>query len=192
MRILVIATVLLASVFSNTAWAIRTVRATIVDVIDGDTLRVDAPNCDDCRVRMTEIDAPEHDQPYGQAARDTLAALTGGAGSVVTLVVQGTDRYGRLLARVYKNGVNINWQMVRAGAVWVYDRYTDSKAIDKLEAAARRVGRGLWALAKDQRMPPWQWRQGESAKQDTIMGRFIDDMKKAADDLAGFVVDALD
>lgn len=85
-----------------------TVPATVVDVIDGDTLRVDTANCDDCRVRMLEIDAPEHDQPYGAAARSTLSTLVNGVGGTVQLAIEGKDQYGRLLAFVYHKGRNIN------------------------------------------------------------------------------------
>src|SRR5699024_12258441 len=74
--------------------------ATIVDVVDGDTLRVNTPRCQACRVRLLEIDAPEHDQPFGGQSRDMLAQLTGGDGATVALMIDGTDRYGRLRAHV--------------------------------------------------------------------------------------------
>lgn len=166
-------------VTAQAAEAIPRTPATIVDVIDGDTLRVNTPDCQRCRVRMLEIDAPEHDQPFGDQARAMLARLTGGAGSTVALAIEGTDRYGRLLAHVYRRKVNINWAMVRNGGAYVYEFYSNSESLRRLQAAAKRTGAGLWALAQSERVRPWDWRRGERTR---TLGANIQATADALDD----------
>lgn len=136
--------------------------ATIIDVIDGDTLRVNTPGCNACRVRLTNIDAPESDQLFGAKSRQMLAQLTGGDGATITLVKHGTDQYGRILARVYHEATNINWAMVRKGGAYVYEHYADSAALSKLQQMAKKAGRGVWSLAKSERIRPWNWRHNQS------------------------------
>src|SRR5699024_5443227 len=143
-----------------TAQAQTRTTATIVDVVDGDTLRVNTPRCQAARVRLLEIDAREHSQPFGGQFRDMLAQLTGGVGATVALMIDGTDRYGRLLAHVYREQVNINWAMVRNGGAYMYEFYSNSQSLRELQAAAKKTGRGLWALAQSQRIRPWDWRKG--------------------------------
>jgi len=48
----------------------------LVKVIDGDTLKVKIQGAE-LKVRLIGIDAPESDQPFGDAARDELASLVG-------------------------------------------------------------------------------------------------------------------
>lgn len=83
--------------------------------------------------------------------------------------------------------------MVDDGAAWVYDQYSDSALPRKLEDQARRAKRGLWALAQDKRMPPWQWRHGGKAaagKMGGLITEFVNGMKEAADNLVGIIGDA--
>lgn len=48
--------------------------------------------------------------------------------------------------------------MIRSGSAWVYRRYNDDKAIAALEHDALGDQRGLSALPKKDRLPPWEWR----------------------------------
>ncbi len=68
------------------------------------------------------------------------------------------DRYGRAVGRVRVGAVDVNAEMVRRGAAWVYQRYTRDPALLRTEAEARTARRGLWALPEAQRVPPWEWR----------------------------------
>lgn len=138
------------------------IEATVLYVVDGDTLRVDTRDCQGCYVRLLEIDAPEKDQPYGRQAKQALIALVGGEGSTVYLRIQGKDRYGRLLGYVYTDpngaGAIVNFRLVALGAAWVYDDYASSDTLFVLEATAEANGMGLWGLPPAQRRPPWEWR----------------------------------
>lgn len=135
--------------------------ATVLSVGDGDTLRVN----DGGRrltIRLACIDAPETaQQPYGAAARQRLQELAP-VGSAVTLRVVDTDRYGRTVAEVLRNGRAVNMTLVRSGAAFAYRQYLakcDQSAYLGAEAAAQRERVGVWAVPGGIQRP-WDWRHG--------------------------------
>ena len=128
----------------------------VVGVADGDTLTVLTAEKQQVRVRLAGIDAPERRQPYGTRARQALAALAFGRSARVG--VEDTDRYGRPVGRLQVGGRDVNAEMVRRGAAWVYVRHNRDPALVPLEAEARAARRGLWALPDAERVPPWEWR----------------------------------
>jgi endonuclease YncB( thermonuclease family) len=138
----------------------------VVGVVDGDTadVRLDSGMI---RVRFHAIDAPESGQPHGKAAKAALADLI--FGKAVEVEPYEQDRYDRLVARVWIDGVDVNAEMLRTGNAWTYRRYADDPAYCSYEQAARDLGRGLWRLPADQRVAPWEWRQRKSRA-----GRFTD------------------
>lgn len=133
----------------------------LVSVADGDTIRV-LYKGGQLKVRLAEIDTPEKAQPYGRRAREALAEMVGG--KVVRVVEQDRDRYGRIVGRVYVGDVDVNAELVRRGAAWVYRRYARDKNLLDLEQEAKSAGRGLWALPEPERMAPWDWRRGQRGK----------------------------
>jgi hypothetical protein len=94
--------------------------------------------------------------PYGSQARQSLTELA--FGKSVRAAAQDTDRYGRAVGRVFAGLQDINADMVRHGAAWVYRRYSDDPALLRIEQAARTELRGLWGLPETERVPPWEWR----------------------------------
>ena len=109
-------------------------------------------------IRIFGIDAPERSQPWSRRAREALSERV--FGKVVRIEPVERDRYDRIVAHVYADGVPVGEQQVREGHAWVFRRYTDSKALLALEAEARASGRGLWSLPEAERIPPWDWRRG--------------------------------
>jgi endonuclease YncB( thermonuclease family) len=69
----------------------------VVKVTDGDTITVLVDN-QQVKVRLSEIDAPEHGQDYGEKSKDALADLI--FGKEVRVVTHGKDRYGRTIGHV--------------------------------------------------------------------------------------------
>jgi len=57
--------------------------------------------------------------------------------------------------------MDINAELVRNGYAWVYRRYAKDKTLYKLETEARENQLGLWALPEEQKIAPWEWRQGK-------------------------------
>ncbi len=138
--------------------------ARVVKVVDGDTLRARSGG-EELRVRLREIDTPERGQPYAEESRAALASLV--AGRAVRLETRGADDYGRLLARVFVGELDVNAELVRRGAAWVFRRYSDDPELLALEREARAEKRGLWALPESERVPPWEWRHATSARPET-------------------------
>ena len=134
--------------------------ARVVKIVDGDTIHVEVPGKATQKVRLVDIDTPEHDQPWGREARQALATLV--SGREVRLETHGSDDYGRLLARVFVAEVDVNAELVRNGAAWVFRKYSDDAKLLALEREARAAKRGLWALPESERVPPWQWRHPDA------------------------------
>jgi endonuclease YncB( thermonuclease family) len=106
-------------------------------------------------VRLTEIDAPESNQAFGQRSKQSLSDMC--FGKPARLVSQGEDRYGRTLARIYCSGTDANREQVRRGMAWVYDRYVTDRSLYSDQDEARSAKRGLWSDAHP--IPPWEWRR---------------------------------
>lgn len=132
----------------------------VVEVIDGDTLEVwvEGAPPEKLRIRLSGIDTPERDQPWGQRAREALAARV--ADALVRINGITTDRYGRVVGEVYAGDVCVSCELVREGHAWVYRRYTDDAVLIGLEEDAREHRRGLWSLPEAERIAPWDWRRG--------------------------------
>src|SRR4051794_38840210 len=97
-----------------------TVSRRVAHVIGGDTLDVIVQG-NRIRVRILDIDAPEHAQPYGHRSRQPLIALCGGESARVD--GNKHDRNGRLLAHVRCNETDAGAEQVRQGMAWVLVRY---------------------------------------------------------------------
>ena len=99
------------------------VLSVVPTVIDGDTIRDGGK-----RIRLHGIDAPESAQTCkdeagrtwscGAAATDALRTFIGG--SKIECRQIGTDRYGRIVAICYKDGIDINAWLVRNGWAVAY------------------------------------------------------------------------
>jgi hypothetical protein len=80
--------------WANPSWAERCI------AVDGDTLV-----CNHQKVRLTNVYAPEMNQPGGSAAKRKLQTLV--QNREVALRPHGKDRYGRLLAEAFVDGRRI-------------------------------------------------------------------------------------
>lgn len=124
--------------------------------------------------RLSDIDAPEYDQPYGSRSRDELKSLI--AGRQLVLVYEDVDRYGRVVAHVWADDINVGREMIRRGAAWFYARYARDNSLFEVEEEARDAKRGLWALQLNDRIEPWVWREHKRTRQDP--GAAAKDRKK--------------
>lgn len=122
------AVALLISRAAGNAFAIRNPL-----VIDGDTLFHDGK-----RIRILGIDAPESDQRGGADAKNHLIRLVGSG--MLRVEPQGTDKYGRILARIMAGQIDLGQAMVAAGYALAQDR-----AYKGAERGARWRKKGLWS-----------------------------------------------
>lgn len=154
--------VLSAALLALTSLAVSAADLTgkVVGISDGDTLTLlvpDGASFKQVKVRLGEIDTPERKQPYGTRAQQTLSELA--FNKEARVVVQDTDRYGRTVGRVYVGNLDVNAEMVKQGAAWVYRQYLKDQSLLALEAEAKAAKRGLWGLPEAERCPPWDWRK---------------------------------
>jgi endonuclease YncB( thermonuclease family) len=127
-----------------------------VKVTDGDTLKLRTSDRREYTIRLHGIDAPEHDQPYGNASSAALARMI--INREIKVRVEDIDRYARLVGTVEFDGDNINLAMVRDGHAWWYRQYARSiRELEAAEAAAKEKRIGLWT--NDKPVPPWLWRR---------------------------------
>lgn len=134
-----------------------TLSGKVVRVADGDTITILTPDKKQVKIRLVEIDAPEKEQPYGQASKKMLSDMV--FGKDVTVEWDKIDRYQRTLGRVFVGDIDVNLQQVKTGAAWAYTRYLTDDKIKQAEITARKQKVGLWALQSDQIVPPWEWRR---------------------------------
>lgn len=96
-------------------------QATIVSVHDADTLTVMADlgfyTYQQHTIRLAGVNAPELNTEEGRAARDHVRALLppGTACVIRTKRYGDTEKYGRWLAGVYANGVDLATDLLERG-----------------------------------------------------------------------------
>ena len=136
--------------------------AQVISVGDGDTIRV-SEGSRRITVRLACIDAPETSQrPWGARSTALLKQLLP-VGSEVSLTVQNTDRFGRIVAELLNNRGNVNQLMVEAGQAFAYRRYLrqcDAERYLQIEAEAKRQGNGVWSVGPSGITRPWDYRRG--------------------------------
>jgi micrococcal nuclease len=131
----------------------RGIAATVVDVIDGDTIKVAVAGRIE-RVRYIGMNTPEirHPppgaQPGGREAAEVNRRLVLGRTVRLEFDVQERDRHGRWLAYVYVGDVMVNAELLRLGYAQVMTippNVVHQQRFLDLEREARAGRRGLWA-----------------------------------------------
>ena len=142
--------------------------AKVLRVVDGDTVYVVNKAGKKFKVRLTGIDAPEQNQPYGLASTYHLRELL--LNKIVLLKSKpkkgkpySVDRYKRVLAKIVLNGRDINLSQVLSGYAWHFKRYqnqqsrSDREAYSKAEFYAEENELGL--CGEKNPIAPWKWRK---------------------------------
>ena len=127
----------------------------IIRVIDGDTV-IGKSNDTEIKIRLSEIDAPEMNQPFGLNSKECLSNLVK-KNNNLQFKSNGRDGYGRSLGWLVTDGKNLNYEMIKQGCAWVYDRYVINKTIYSFQNGARLKNIGLWNQYNP--IAPWIWRR---------------------------------
>lgn len=123
-----------------------------VRVIDGGTIEIDGQG-----YRINGIDTPEIGQRCngtqgswrcGKDAADAMLALV--ADREVTCEEHSRDRYGRIIATCYADGVDLGEELVSQGLAWAFRRYS-TVYVDQ-EEAAKHSSIGIWSA---ENIPAW-------------------------------------
>lgn len=158
-RLGLLITCVLLALPTAAADAARREETALVDrVIDGQTLQLRAPVAGAREVRLGGIEVPQlalgrpgmRSWPLAEKARQALAALAEGRRVRLLLGTRPTDRYGRLVAQVFReDGLWLQGEMLRRGLARVHT-FVDTRAraaeMLAMEKAARSARRGIWAL----------------------------------------------
>jgi len=126
----------------------------VVQIIDGDTIRVCCLAGREEKVRYIGVNTPEvhhptkGEEPGGREATAVNRQLVGGRQVRLELDVQERDRYGRVLAYVYVDKVLVQEELVKLG--WAIVTRTQPlpryrRVLLEKEEEAKTESRGLWA-----------------------------------------------
>ncbi len=133
-------------------------QATVVRVVDGDTIQVSLPTGLE-KIRLIGVDTPESVHPRKPveyfAKEATAFTRRMVLGKPVRLAGEqgqpNRDRYGRLLRYVFlEDGVCLNAEIVRQGYGHAYVKFPFArlKEFRAYEREAREAGRGLWGATR--------------------------------------------
>jgi micrococcal nuclease len=134
----------------------RPMEGRVVRVVDGDTIHVMVDGRRE-KVRYIGVDTPESVKPntpvecFAKAASAANARLVEGRRVRLELDVEPRDRYGRLLAYVYRGETFVNAELVRGGyatALTVPPNVDHAGRFSALAREARRAGKGLWSACR--------------------------------------------
>lgn len=135
----------------------------ITNIVDGDTVHLLKKNKEILKVRLHHIDAPELDQSYGKESKFVLEQLI--LNKKVIVISDKQDKYKRLLGVISLDEVDVNLEMIKAGAAWHFKKYAkfdqaqDQYIIyDENEHQAKLKKIGLW---KEDAISPWLWRKNK-------------------------------
>ena len=134
--------------------------ATVIKVIDGDTIWIKKDN-NHIKVRLSYIDAPELKQNFGIRSRNFLSNLV--LDKMIEVNTNKKDRYNRHFGEIYihntKESIFINAKMIKSGNAWVYKTYTNNPYLKNLEDYAKMKKKGLWNEQKI--IEPWIFRRNK-------------------------------
>jgi micrococcal nuclease len=118
-------------------------------VTDGDTLRIQPINSsgksDSRKIRIEGIDAPESCQPYGVTSAAALKKLL--IYKKVTVHSKRFDDYGREVAKITIDNLDVGTWMVQNGHAWSYHYRFSAGPYRLEEETATRAKLGLFADA---------------------------------------------
>jgi endonuclease YncB( thermonuclease family) len=177
-RLVPVAFLLLSHAATSLAATDESFEARVIGITDGDTITVRIADTPPYTIRLSGIDAPEKQQPFGNRAKQNLSQLV--FGKQVRIEWSKKDKYGRVVGKVLvaqpvacakppcPATLDANLAQVAAGFAWHYKQYEkeqskqDRLAYDGAEQRAREQKLGLWSDPHP--VPPWEWRHGSPHK----------------------------
>jgi micrococcal nuclease len=122
----------------------------VLRVVDGDTIDADIDLGFDIsltkRVRLSGVDTPESrttdlkEKALGLEVKEWLKKKLDGKKNILikTELPDSTEKYGRILGRLYVDDVCLNDRMISEGYAWTYDGGTKKKDFDELESKRKK------------------------------------------------------
>jgi micrococcal nuclease len=122
----------------------------VLKVVDGDTIDADIDLGFDIsltkRVRLAGVDTPESrttdlkEKTLGLEVKEWLKKNLDGKKNILikTELPDSTEKYGRILGRLFVDDVCLNDRMISEGYAWEYDGGTKQKDFDALAAKRKK------------------------------------------------------
>jgi micrococcal nuclease len=122
----------------------------VLKVVDGDTIDADIDLGFDIsltkRVRLSGVDTPEcrttdlKEKALGLEVKEWLKKNLDGKKNILikTELPNSTEKYGRILGRLYVDDVCLNDRMISDGYAWKYDGGTKQKNFTELDAKRKK------------------------------------------------------
>lgn len=156
--------------------------ARIIAVLDGDTVLIRRDGSM-IKIRLADIDAPEHAQPFGVPSRQSLSGMV--LGRQVNVARRAIDQYGRMVAHLEVEGMDVSAEQIKRGMAW-YSGFRRVPALSAMHNEARSAGIGLWSESNP--TAPWLWRKQYPG----VVPALQDPTPSSIDELERSVPDALD
>ena len=121
-------------IFSFSAGAVEIIEGRVVGVHDGDTIKLLMAGNQQVKIRLAQIDAPEIGQAFGQRSKQSLSDLV--FNKPIEVKKETIDKYGRTVGTIFVDGIDVNAEMIRRGAAWVYRKYAKDQLLFQLETQA--------------------------------------------------------
>tara|TARA_Y100000768_G_scaffold53959_1_gene35583 strand:- start:120 stop:602 length:483 start_codon:yes stop_codon:yes gene_type:complete len=133
------------------------ISSTEVIVVDGDTIKFNNK-----KIRLHGIDTPEikqicknnKDENYKCGIKAKLVLINLINKHEIKCLINGKDRYKRLIGTCFIKDLNINSWLVKNGWALAYRKYS-SKYTDEEDWAKNNL-KGLW---QGEFLEPWKWRK---------------------------------
>lgn len=122
----------------------------VLKVVDGDTIDADIDLGFDIsltkRIRLSGVDTPESrttdlkEKALGLEVKEWLKKNLDGKKNILikTELPDSTEKYGRILGRLYVDDVCLNDRMISEGYAWEYDGGTKQKNFAELDAKRKK------------------------------------------------------
>lgn len=115
------------------------IKIRIIRIIDGDTFEDSFGQ----KYRLKGINTPEKSKDYYEEAKQFLKVLENNSAEIEN---HGRDKYGRILAHIFKNNEHINEEILKngLGTLYYYGKDKHFERLEKAEKHARENQKGIW------------------------------------------------
>jgi endonuclease YncB( thermonuclease family) len=115
----------------------------VVAVESGDTFALAVADSGNVTVRLSDIGAPQASAFYAPSSRQLLANMV--LDKTVRVETSKASSTGRIIGHVYRGLLDVNLELVKAGAAWYCLEYSNDTAYMPYQSEAIRQQRGLWS-----------------------------------------------
>lgn len=129
------------------------VKATVKEVLSGDTLIISTPTGDE-KISLMGVSAPDVNLPAGIKSKESLQQLLAQGNNQLTVQRQVTDKWGRFIGRLLGTDMDINLQQLKNAHAWTtneileFNTPKEQTLYKKVQEESRTLNKGLWAPAQ--------------------------------------------